>query len=176
MAVLLVLGFSAHAQKYITKTGHIRFFSSAPLEDIEANNYQVNAALDSETGDLVFKVLMKAFQFEKALMQEHFNENYVNSDKYPNATFSGKITNISAIDFSSPGIYDANVEGELTIKGVTNKIEEEGTIEVVGDQDVKGNTVFFIKVADYDIKIPAAVRDNIAKEIEVTVNIELSRL
>ncbi|MDZ7777115.1 MAG: hypothetical protein U5L09_16625 [Bacteroidales bacterium] len=86
--VLLFFAFAlisniALAQRYITKSGHIKFFSSTPVEDIEAHNRSVQMALDSKTGDVVFKVLMKAFQFEKALMQEHFNENYVESDKVP---------------------------------------------------------------------------------------------
>jgi len=174
--ILLVSVSTAFSQKYITKSGHIRFFSSAPLEDIEANNYQVNAALDAENGQLVFKVLMKAFQFEKALMQEHFNENYVYSDKYPNATFSGEIKNMSEIDIGTPGTYEAEVKGELTIKGETNKITEKGTIEVKDSDNLHGITVFTILLDDYDIKIPSAVTDNISEEIEVTVDIKLSRL
>lgn len=174
--VLLISASTVFSQKYITKSGHIRFFSSAPLEDIEANNYQVNAALDAETGQLVFKVLMKAFQFEKALMQEHFNENYVYSDKYPNATFSGEIKNMSEIDTGTPGTYEAEVEGELTIKGETNKINEKGTIEVKDMDTILGNTVFTILLKDYGIKIPGAVADNISEEIEITVDIKLSRL
>jgi polyisoprenoid-binding protein YceI len=175
-SVFLFAAFSAEGQKYITKTGHIRFFSSAPLEDIEANNYQVNAAIDAETGQLVFKVLMKAFQFEKALMQEHFNENYVYSDKFPNATFNGKVLNIGDIDFKKPGEYEAEIEGELTIKGETNEVAEKGTIKVIDDENIEGNTVFMVKLADYDIKIPGAVVDNISEEIEITVDIKLSRL
>ena len=97
--LVIVTSLSLNAQKYITKTGFIRFYSDAPLEKIEALNRQVNAALDITSGDLVFKVLMKSFHFEKALMQEHFNENYVESDKYPNAEFRGKITNLKDISF-----------------------------------------------------------------------------
>ena len=97
---LAAVSFSANAQKFITKTGHIKFFSDSPLEKIEAHNHQVNAALDASTGDFVFKVLEKSFEFNKALMQEHFNENYVESDKFPNALFSGKITNIKDVNIA----------------------------------------------------------------------------
>ena len=165
-----------NAQKYITKNGHIRFFSSSPMEDLEANNYQVNAVLDTETGAFVFKILMKSFEFEKALMQEHFNENYVNSDKYPNATFKGQVVNYEEIDFSKEGKYDASIEGDLTIKGVTNAVKETGTFEVTGDGKVHGLSVFNIKLSDYKIKIPSAVTDNISESIEITVDIKLDAL
>ena len=83
LIIALILASTGLSQNYITKTGHIWFFSDAPLEDIEAHNYQVTSVLNAERGEMVFKVLMKGFQFEKALMQEHFNEKYVESDKYP---------------------------------------------------------------------------------------------
>lgn len=172
LLALTITGVSA--QKYITKTGHIRFFSSTPMEDIEAHNRQVNAALDAETGDLVFRVLMKSFQFEKALMQEHFNENYVESDKYPNATFRGKITNIKDVDFTKNGKYEVNIEGDLTIKDATNKINEKGTLEVNGDM-VRGQSTFYVLVNDYNIEIPNTVANNIAKSIRVDVDVNLEK-
>ncbi len=165
---------SVSAQKYITKTGHIRFFSSTPMEDIEAHNRQVNAALDTETGDLVFRVLMKSFQFEKALMQEHFNENYVESNKFPNSTFKGKITNIKDVDFTKNGKYDVTIEGDLTIKDATKKITEKGTLEVNGDK-VKGLSTFNVLVSDYNIKIPSTVANNIARSIRVDVDVNLEK-
>lgn len=163
------------AQKYMTKTGHIRFFSTTPIEDIEAHNRQVNAALDSQTGDLVFKAMMKSFQFEKALMQEHFNENYVESDKYPNSTFKGKVTNIKDVDFGKNGKYDVTIEGDLTIKDVTKKIKEKGTLEVNGDK-VTGISTFNILVADYNIKIPSTVANNIAKSIQIDVDVKFEKM
>lgn len=166
--IFLALSFHAEAQRYLTKNGHIKFFSSTPVEDIEAHNRSVQMALDSKTGDVVFKVLMKSFSFEKALMQEHFNENYVESHKFPNSTFQGKITDIDKVDFSAEGEYEVQVEGKLTIHGVTNDIAEPGTI-TVKDNGIHAGAVFMIKPADYDIEIPSAVRENIAKEIEITV-------
>lgn len=166
---------TSYAQKYITKNGHIKFYSSAPLEDIEANNYQVNAALDSETGDMVFKVLIKAFEFEKALMQEHFNENYMESDKYPNSVFKGKITNLDKIDLSTEGEYKAVLKGDLTIHGETHEVEIPGAFVVAGE-NIKAMAVFTVLLEDYKIKIPKAVTENIAKEIEITVDAELKKL
>ena len=115
--------FCTDAQRFITKTGFIKFYSDSPLEKIEAHNRQVNAAMDASTGDFVFRVLIKSFEFEKALMQEHFNENYLESDKFPNATFLGKVTNIKEINSAREGNYDALVEGKLTIHGVTQAVK-----------------------------------------------------
>lgn len=164
-----------YAQRYLTKNGHIKFYSETPIETIEAHNYQVNSALDIGTGDFVFKVLMKSFEFEKALMQEHFNENYIESHKYPNATFVGKVTNHGDIDFTQPGSYEAVVEGKLTIHGVTNDIKETGTFKVENDM-IHGTSVFNIQIEDYDIKIPKAVTENIAETIEVTVDVKLKKM
>ncbi len=175
LIAIVLLSSSAMAQKFITKNGNISFFSSTPMENIEAHNKQVNAALDVETGDFVFKVLIKSFKFEKALMQEHFNENYLESDKFPNATFTGKISNYADIDFSKEGIYNAQLEGKLTIHGVTQDIEEMGTFTVSKD-GITGKSKFNVKVADYNINIPKTVINNIAESIEVTVDVDLKPL
>jgi len=105
-------------------------------------------------------------------MQEHFNENYVESDKYPNATFKGKVSNIGDIDFTKDGEYQVQVEGELTMHGISNKIKEAGTFIVKGDE-VSGKSTFIIKPEEYEIEIPKTVMDNIAEEIEVTVLVSL---
>jgi polyisoprenoid-binding protein YceI len=172
----MISTYTVQAQKYMTKNGNIKFYSETPLETIEAKNSQVNAALDTQTGDLVFKVLIKSFQFEKALMQEHFNENYLESDKFPNSTFQGKVINLSAVDFSKEGSYEATIEGDLTIHGVTKKISEKGTFTVKSGDKIHGISKFNVKPADYDIKIPGAVVKNIAEVLEVTVDIELSKM
>lgn len=172
---LLLSANVAYSQKYMTKNGHIRFFSSTPMEDIEAHNRQVNAALDAQTGDFVFRVLIKSFEFEKALMQEHFNENYMESHKFPNSSFQGKVSNLADMDFTKDGTYNANIEGKLTIHGVTKDISEKGTFTVKGGK-VQGYSKFNVKVADYEIKIPGAVVNNIAESIEVTVDVTLEAL
>jgi len=179
IAVVLLLSTLAitgvQAQKYITKNGHIRFFSSTTVEDIEAHNRQVNSALDQQSGEFVFRVLIKSFQFEKALMQEHFNENYMESDKFPNATFSGTVTNIKDVDFAKNGSYPVTVEGDLTIRGITKKISESGVLEVK-DGKVSGKSTFNVLLADYGIKVPAAVANNIARSIQIDVDVLLSKL
>ncbi|HRY97708.1 MAG TPA: YceI family protein [Bacteroidales bacterium] len=173
MALFAVLPLSA--QKYVAKNGHIRFFSETPAENIEAHNRQVNAALDLSNGALVFKVLIKSFEFEKALMQEHFNENYMESDQFPNATFNGKLSDPLAFSKASKGPVKVTLEGDLTIHGVTRKVKETATLEWKGE-DVSGQAKFIVKPADYNIRIPAAVANNIAKEIEVSVDVNLKAL
>lgn len=171
----LIIGYQAFAQKYVTKNGKIRFYSEAPAENIEAINNQVNCALDAESGNLVFKVLIKSFVFEKALMQEHFNENYMESDKFPNATFSGNLVDKASINYTKNGAYTCKIKGVMTIHGVSKDIEEEGTFTVEGNS-ISGHSVFMIKLADYDIKIPGTVVDNISETIEVTVDVKLDQL
>jgi len=158
---------SAFGQKYFTRTGEISFFSKAPLEDIEAHNKQVACIAEFGTGDVAFTVAMKSFQFQKALMQEHFNENYVESDKYPKAAFEGKIA--EKIDVKKDGTYNVNVSGKLTIHGVSNNVQATGTVQVSQGVVVLKST-FNIKTADYKIEIPKAVKSNIAETIKITVN------
>jgi hypothetical protein len=157
------------AQKYIAKNGHIWFFSHTPMEDIEGHNHQVASILNTSTGEVVFSMLVKGFEFKKALMQEHFNENYMESDKIPKAGFKGKITNISAITFNKDGSYEAIVSGDLTIHGVTKPVSTKGTIEVK-DGKITAKAKFIVSPKDYDIKIPSVVEKNIAHEIEINVD------
>jgi len=157
----------------MTKNGYIGFFSSTPVEDIKADNNQVASVIDVSTGEIVFQVLIKSFKFAKALMEEHFNENYLESEKFPRSTFKGKITNLAAIDFSKPGQYEVTVEGDLNIHNVTNKVSVKGSIEVIPG-GINANSKFNVVPEDYKIKIPAIVRENIAKIIEVTVAIRYS--
>jgi polyisoprenoid-binding protein YceI len=170
----LMISVSVSGQKFITKTGHIKFFSDSPLEKIEANNRQVNSALDVATGGFVFKVLMKSFEFKKALMQEHFNENYVESDKYPTATFVGKVTNIKDLIVDKDGVYNASVEGKLTLHGVTKEISEKGTFEIKQGK-LSARSKFNLTLSDYKITIPGNVGNNIAKTIEITVDLTLEK-
>ena len=157
-----------NAQKFMTKNGFIGFYSHTPVEDIKADNNQVVSVLDTSTGDLVFQALIKSFHFDRALMEEHFNENYMESDKIPKSMFKGKITNLSSVNFSKQGSYEITVEGDLTIHDVTNKISTKGTLEVVTG-GINANSKFKIVPEDYKITIPGVVRDKFDKAMEVTV-------
>ena len=169
--VFFFLFISANAQKYMTKNGFTGFYSHTPMEDIKADNNQVAGILDISTGDMVFQALIKSFHFDRALMEEHFNENYMESDKYPKSSFKGKITNLSAVNFSKPGIYDVTVDGDLTIHGVTKQISTKGTIEVVAG-GINASSKFNIVPEDYNIEIPGVVRDKIDKNMSVTVSMK----
>jgi polyisoprenoid-binding protein YceI len=174
IAAQLIFSFlclSGYSQKYMTKNGYIGFYSHTPIEDIKADNNQVASVLDIASGEMVFQVLIKSFRFEKALMEEHFNENYMESEKYPKAIFKGKITNLSAVNFSKNGTYDAIVEGDLTIHNVTNKISTKGTIEIVTG-GINATSKFMIAPEDYKISIPWIIRDKINKTLEVTVTMK----
>jgi len=173
--VAFLVSSSVFGQNYITKIGYIKFYSETPIESIEAHNHSVNSALNPESGDFVFKLLIKSFEFEKALMQEHFNENYMESDQFPNAMFKGKVSNLSEIDFSKAGEYEAEINGDLTIHGVTKSVEEKGTF-VVEDGAIQGKSVFSVRLEDYEIKVPGAVKKQISESIEITVNVMLEEV
>lgn len=169
LVVLLAFSSVAFAQnRFFTKTGHIDFFSHTAIEDIKADNDQVTSFLDIATGDMVFSVLTRSFQFAKPLMQEHFNENYVESEKFPKATFEGKISDLKAVDFLKSGKYPVKVAGKLSIHGVTKEIVAAGDLTVDGNK-ILAESVFSISPEEYDIRIPSVVRKNIAETIRITV-------
>lgn len=158
--------------KYLTRTGHVSFFSDAALEDIEAHNHQTTALLDASTGKLAYKVPIKSFEFQKALMQEHFNENYLHSDKFPEATFDGTIEDISKVDFNKSGTYKVTVKGKLTIHGVTKDVSVPGEVIVdAAGKKVTTKANFNIALADYGIKNDKVQK--IADNIEIRVNTEM---
>lgn len=156
-------------EKYLTKQGDISFYSHTPVEDIKAENKQVLSIIDLSGGEIAISILMKSFVFEKALMQEHFNENYVESDKFPKATFAGNIQNLE--ELLSGENHIAEIDGKLTIHGITKPVRIEAKTDLE-EKKVVLTGKFMITVADYDIKIPAIVRNNIAKEVEVSFKLE----
>lgn len=174
IALLCLTTLNATADKYFTKTGKVSFYSKAKIEDIEAHNGAVGILLNSD-GNLKFSVLIKSFVFEKKLMQEHFNENYLESDKYPKAKFSGKVANISKVNFKKDGNYPVNVTGKLTLHGVTKTVSEKGYVKVKGDK-VKLQANFKVNLAAHKIKIPGAVKNKIAKDVSIKVNATLKKL
>ena len=167
--IIFVFSNVCIAQKYFTKNGNVSFFSATSIENIKADNNQVMSVLNVQTGDLQFSILIKNFHFKKALMEEHFNENYMESEKYPKSSFKGIITDIEKVSFSKDGSYLVNVTGDLTMHNVTKKITTGGSI-IIGGGKVTGTAGFNLTLSDYNITIPKVVANNISKTIEITIN------
>jgi polyisoprenoid-binding protein YceI len=158
----------AMSQRYTTANGQTTFFSSAPLEDIEALNSRVAAVFDLKSGQLAFSMLMRDFRFKNSLMQEHFNENYAESEKYPRARFTGTLVLMPTEGQLRTGPQPVYVQGLLTIHNVKRKVRVPGTLQLRGSELVVTSR-FSVAPASYRIKIPALVRNNIAKTIDVGV-------
>lgn len=170
MAVLLLLfSFSISAQVWISKTAYTRFFSETPLENIEGISKSGNGAFSTQSGKLFFKISIRSFHFEKSLMEEHFNENYMESEKFPFAEFDGIVQN--SPDLKVPGTYDVEVLGKLTIHGQTRERKIPGKI-IVGADKITCSANFKVKCADHKIEIPTVVISNIAEELDVSVQAE----
>ena len=177
LGLLLWLGglagpLSARAQgKYMTKVGLISFFSASIMEDIEARNNKVAAVVDLGTGQMAFAVPIREFQFKRTLMQEHFNENYMESEKYPKATFTGQVVNAAQVmKLVASSSQNVEVEGQMTMHGVSHKVAVSGTMQLRDGQLVMF-AYFNIAPADYAIDIPLLVREHIAKSVSVRVSL-----
>ncbi|GIV35925.1 MAG: hypothetical protein KatS3mg032_0304 [Cyclobacteriaceae bacterium] len=155
------------AQQYTVAGGYISFYSSAPLEDIQAVNQRVSSLFNSTSGEIAFSVPVNGFEFKKKLMQEHFNEKYLESEKFPRATFTGRI---SGYDASVSGLQTVQAVGKLTIHGVTRKVNVPGTIARQGENLIM-KSKFTVRLEDYSVSIPKILRQNIAQQVEVTVDL-----
>ena len=163
---LTVLAVKAEAQKYIVDKSNVVFFSDAAIEDITADNKKASGIFSEDNSEIVFSIPITEFQFAKSLMQEHFNEKYMESDKYPKATFKGKV---SGFDPKGADMQDASATGQLFIHGVTQDVTIPGTIQKVKDK-LLFKTKFIVKLADYKIDIPQLLWQNIAEQVEVTAD------
>lgn len=168
VALMTIVNTTFAQTIYMTRNGQVSFFSKTPMENIDATNDEVTSIINSETGEIVFAVLVKSFRFEKALMEEHFNENYMESTQYPKSTFQGKITNLSSIDFKKDAAYAVNVEGDLTLHGIKRHIQSTGTMTLAQGK-VSAVSSFVVSLSDYEIEIPSLVAGKIAKTIEIKV-------
>ena len=170
LSLCVIVGLSANAQIYKAKKegSSIHFLSKSPLEDIEATNKSPIAAFKPETNDLQFGVVMTDFKFKAALMEEHFNENYMESTKFPQAIFKGKVN--EKVDLAVDGENKVTVTGKMTLHGVTKDVTAQGTMTKKGNDLILKST-FKIKVADYNIKVPSLYVQNIAEVVDVDVNV-----
>ena len=162
------------AQPLIDRAGKASFYSEAPLEDIEAVNETLLGAIDLDKGTLAVSMSIKGFHFDNSLMEEHFNENYLESDKYPKAQFSGKIKDFSNLDFSKAGSFEAVVEGLIEIHGVKKTLKTIVRFESSADR-LLANTQFDIVVDDFDVDIPKLVIKNIAEVVEVKASFNFKK-
>lgn len=162
---------SAPAQIYLGKTCEISFFSHGPIEDIAAKNTTTKPLLNTATNDIAYKITIKGFDFDKEVMEEHFNEKYLESDKYPNATFSGKIN--EKIDYKTDGVHKVTVTGKLKIHDVEKERTIPGTISIKGGE-VSVESKFIVTLKDHNIEIPSIVAQNIAEMVEVTIKSTLT--
>lgn len=165
------VALSSFAQKkvYSTKTGTAFFDAGTGVENISGTNKAVVSAFDATSGQIQFQIMVKGFEFWSQLMQDHFNENYMESEKFPKSTFNGKITNLDKVNFAKDGSYPVNVKGTLEIHGVKKDIEANGTMKVAGES-VAANSEFVVVLQDYGINIPGVVKDKLAKDAKIKIN------
>jgi hypothetical protein len=164
--LLSALSLTVSAQKFTAEKGQISFFSDAAIEDIEAVNNVVGSLFNANTGELVYIMKIRDFVFAKSLMREHFNEKYMESEKFPKSTFQGKVTGYKA---GAAGEQKVRAVGKLTIHGVTRDIDVPGTAENVNGKVIL-KSKFMVKLADYSIKIPQLIWQNIAEQVEVRID------
>jgi polyisoprenoid-binding protein YceI len=177
LVISLVVGNfqAAYAQKFFTKEAKISFDAEGVMDDLEEIKANTNTAVcvfDQSTGKMEWSVLMKSFAFKNALMQEHFNENYVESSKFPKAKFTGQIENADAVNFSKPGSYPVIVSGQMTIHGISKNISEKGTVKVESN-GLRLDSEMMVLLSDYGIKIPSLVGDKLSNEVHVSIQAEL---
>ena len=176
LSIILFSALSVSSQnRYYTKSGHISFEAGTTLEDINASNNAAASVLDISTSKIEYAFLIKGFEFRRALMQEHFNENYLESDKFPKAIFKGKLTNAEKVTFRKNGGYPVTVKGILEIHGIKKEVEVPGTIQVAGET-IGTSTEFTVSLQDYNISIPGLVEDKISKIVTIRVKCTYSVL
>jgi YceI-like domain len=169
LAIILMASNLAHGQdRLLCRNASVKFFSKMPLENIEAVNNQGLSVIDLKSGNMEFSVLLKGFIFPNALMQEHFNENYVESSKYPRAFFKGTIQSMPAIDMTKNATYQLDVKGTMQLHGQSKAMSTTAQL-TIKDGKANGDAVFDLLLADYAIDIPKLVKDKIAKSITINV-------
>ena len=168
LTLALCFAVALKAQIYMAKTSEIQFFSEARFENIDAKNTTGKPVLDTQSGKLQVQVTMKGFKFKSGLMEEHFNETYVESDKYPHAKFAGVIKDNDKIDYTKDGVHNVIVEGTMSLHGETKNITVMGTLTIKGGQ-ILIDAKFKMALADYKIVVPAQKLANIAEVVDVTV-------
>ena len=168
--------FSAYSQdRYATRNGLVSFYSETSLESIKAVNNQVSCVFDIKTGDIVFQIKMVGFHFKRALMEEHFNEKYIDSEEYPKSTFIGRIHDWSPAFLDRSNTLDVSALGIIEIHGIKKEINAEGRIRFK-QETIDISSEFVLTIADFNIDIPNLVKDKIAKKVQINVDVQLQRM
>lgn len=167
LGVLVLLSNTSFSQLYVCENGKARFYSETPVENIEGTSNSVISAINIANNQVQYKIPMTSFVFKWALMQDHFNENYVESGKYPYATFKGKIN--ESIDWTKDGSYDISATGVLNIHGIDKTITEKGTL-IISKGVVTIKNSFSVMLSDYNVEIPNLVKDKIRERQDITVD------
>ncbi|MGV9012987.1 MAG: YceI family protein [Flavobacteriales bacterium] len=175
-AALLLPALLSAQVRLASRNGEISFLAGTSIEDVSALNRKVTSVFIPSTGAIEFAALIKAFEFKRALMEEHFNENYMESNTFPKAIFKGKLVPATGEDLTKPGTHEVAVVGDLTIHGVTQQIAAKGQLITAADGTAKAQCEFEVKPEDYGIKIPGLVRDKIAERAQVKVRIDYTKL
>jgi polyisoprenoid-binding protein YceI len=168
-AILLQITMLTAQDKYFTKTGYLSFLSETLVENIFAESKEATTIFDSKTGEVAFSVSITSFQFKIKLMQEHFNENYMESGKFPKATFSGKLENFNGLNMNSKDPQNFVVKGKMNIHGTEQEVTSNVTLTVSAPGKVSGTSTFKLMPEKFGIKIPSAMGLKIAREVDVTV-------
>jgi len=172
LAILFSGIFTAvSAQKFITKTGTIEIFSETPLFIIDGVNKKVASILNAENGEVVASTLVRSFRFEEALVEEHFNENYLEPHKFPKSVFKGKITDFNKVDIYKKGTYDVTIAGQLTIHGETNDISHPAKL-IVSDDGITAICEFEVSLKAYKVEIEKAYTKAIKDEILLKIHFD----
>lgn len=171
LLTVISAGTMLNAQIYLGKSCEIKIFSDGPVEDIDAKNTSSKPILNTATNDIAIKITIKGFDFDKELMEEHFNEKYMESDKFPYATFSGKIN--EKIDYTKDGVHKTTVTGKLKIHDVEKERILDGTITIKGGEVII-ESKFMVALKDHNVEIPTLVSQNISEIIEVTIKSTLT--
>ena len=164
--IAMTITVVSYGQKYISEKTFISFYSHAAIEDIKAENTKASSVFDAATGNIAFSVPIKDFEFAKTLMQEHFNEKYLETEKFPKSTFEGKIV---GFDASKKGPQSVKAQGKIILHGVTRNLDIPGTLEVQGNR-IRMKSVFVAKLVDYNIMRPEIMFQKIAEQVDVTVD------
>ena len=174
----MVATLAANAQdKYLTRNAKVHFdaTTSTSPEKIEAVNNQGISIFVAQSGQYEFSIQMQSFEFEKALMKDHFNENYVETSKFPKAVFKGSIQDIAKVNFAKDGKYPVKVKGNMTLHGETKEVTADGTLTISGGK-VTASSTFKLLLSDYKVEIPKLVGDKVAKQATITVDATYNKM